>query len=141
MYKIAVIDDNELYCLALQRFLRRDFEVSIFTKVCNFLQRPCFFDLAIVDYSIPAANYEKEIDGCQLICHLKASLPNPPLLVLATGFLSKSELGIGAEICPEADSYIAKDAGLDVISQQIKQLLATRHNIDNDRVSTTRRKS
>lgn len=140
MYKIGVIDDNELYCLALKRFLSQDFEVSIFTKVYNFLQHSCFFDLVIVDYSIPAANYEKEIDGCQLICHLKASLPNPPLLVLATGFLSKSELGIGREICPEADSYLAKDAGLEVISEQVKQLLATRHRTDKTyRVSTTPR--
>ena len=126
MYKIGVVDDNELYCLALQRFLSREFEVSIFTRVSNFLQQAFSFDLVIVDYSIPAANYEKEIDGCQLICHIKASSPNPPLLILATGFLSKNELGIGQEICPQADSYLAKDAGLDAISRQIKQLLATR---------------
>lgn len=126
MYKIGVVDDNELYCLALQRFLSREFEVSIFTKVSNFLQQACSFDLVIVDYSIPAANYEKEIDGCQLICYIKASSPNPPLLILATGFLSKNELEIGEQICPQADSYLAKDAGLDATSLQIKQLLATR---------------
>ena len=126
MYKIGVVDDNELYCLALQRFLSREFEVSIFTRVSNFLQQAFSFDLVIVDYSIPAANYEKEIDGCQLICHIKASSPNPPLLILATGFLSKNELGIGQEICPEADGYLAKDAGLDATSLQIKQLLASR---------------
>ncbi|HCF28694.1 MAG TPA: hypothetical protein DEV81_16155, partial [Cyanobacteria bacterium UBA11049] len=103
-----------------------EFEVSIFTKVSNFLQQTCSFDLVIVDYSIPAANYEKEIDGCQLIRHIKASSPNPPLVILATGFLSKNELGIGHELCPEADGYLAKDAGLDATSLQIKQLLATR---------------
>lgn len=124
MYKIGVVDDNELYCLTLQRFLSKEFEVSIFTRVSKFLQQTCSYDLVIVDYSIPASNYEKQIDGCQLICKIKASLPNPPLLILATGFLSKNDIEIGAEICPEADGYLAKDAGLDVVSQQVKQLLA-----------------
>ena len=126
MYKIGVVDDNELYCLALQRFLSREFEVSIFTRVSNFLQQAFSFDLVIVDYSIPAANYEKEIDGSELICLLKATLPNPPLLILSTGFLSRNELEIGREICPEADDFLAKDTGLEVILQQVKQLIATR---------------
>ena len=126
MYKIAVIDDNELYCLSLKHFLNREFEVTIFTKVSAFLQKPDSYDLVIVDYSLPCANYEKEIDGCELICLLKATLPNPPLLILATGFLSRNELEIGREICPEADDFLAKDAGLQAILQQIEQLLATK---------------
>jgi DNA-binding NarL/FixJ family response regulator len=126
MYKIGIIDDNELYCLSLKHFLSREFEVKIFTKVSAFLQNPRSYDLVIVDYSIPAANYEKQIDGSELICLLKTTLPNPPLLILATGFLSRNELEIGREICPEADGFLAKDTGLEVILQQVKQLLATR---------------
>ncbi len=125
MYKIGIIDDNELYCLSLKHFLSREFEVTIFTRVSAFLQNPRSYDLVIVDYSIPSANYEKEIDGSELICLLK-SMPNPPLLILATGFLSRNELEIGREICPEADGFLAKDTGLEVILQQVKQLLATR---------------
>ena len=126
MYKIGIIDDNELYCLSLKHFLGREFEVKIFTRVSAFLQNPRSYDLVIVDYSLPAANYEKQIDGSELICLLKATLPNPPLLILSTGFLSRNELEIGREICPEADDFLAKDTGLEVILQQVKQLLATR---------------
>lgn len=126
MYKLAIVDDNELYSLSLKHFLKHYFEVSIFTRVSTFLQYPCSYDLVIVDYSLPCANYEKSIDGCELICQLKA-MPNPPLLMLATGFLSKNELDIGQEICPEADGFIAKEMGLDAILQEVEQLLATRN--------------
>lgn len=127
MYKLAIIDDNELYGLSLKHFLKRYFTVTIFTKVSAFLQNPSSYDLVIVDYSLPCANYEKAIDGCQLIYQLKATLPAPPLLILATGFLSINELEIGREICPEADGFLAKEAGLDAVLQQVQQLLATRH--------------
>lgn len=126
MYKIAVVDDDELCGLAIQRFFRREFEVSIFTKVSSFLREPCLYDLVIVDYSIPPANYEKNMDGCQLICHLKATLTQPPLLVLSTGFCSKNEIELGRDICPQADDFIAKDAGLEAILQQVKHLLDSR---------------
>lgn len=126
MYKIGIVDDDELFGLAIRRFLSRDFEVSVFTRVSSFLQAQCSYDLVIVDYSIPCANYEKEIDGCQLICQVKGTLPNPPILVLLTGFLSKNNLELGKGICPEADSFLAKDAGLDTISQQVKYLLASK---------------
>ena len=126
MYKLAIVDDNELYSLSLKHFLKRYFTVTIFTKVSAFLQNPCCYDLVIVDYSLPCANYEKVIDGCQLISQLKATLHTPPLLILATGFLSINELEIGREICPEADGFLAKEAGLDAVLQQVQQLLATR---------------
>ena len=126
MYKIAVIDDDELWSLAIQRFFRKDFEVSVFRQVSSFLRESCNYDLVIVDFSIPTANYEKDTDGCQLINHLKATLHNPPMLVLATGFLSKNDLAMGQEICPEADDFFAKDAGLEAILQQVKQLLESK---------------
>lgn len=39
MDKIAVVDDDELWGLAVQRFFRTDFEVSIFTKASTFLHK------------------------------------------------------------------------------------------------------
>lgn len=126
MYKIAIVDDDELWCFAAKRYFRGNFEVSVFTKVSSFLRDSCYYDLVIVDYSIPSANYEKSVDGCQLISHLKTTLHNPPVLVLATAFVSKNDLEeIGREICPEANYFIAKDVGLEVILQQLKQLLAS----------------
>lgn len=123
MYKVGVVDDDELYSMTVQRFLSREFEVSVFPRVSSFLQKPCSYDVVIVDYSLPCANYEKDMDGCQLICQLKANLTDPPILILLTGFLSQNNLEIGQEICPEADAFLAKDAGLDVILQRVKQLI------------------
>lgn len=125
MEKIAIVDDDELYGITIQRFFRKSFEVSVFTKVSSFLRQPCFYDLVIIDFSIPNANYENEMNGCQLIHQLKTTLDKPPLLVLSTGFLSKNEAEIGQELCPEADYFLAKDAGLETILQQVKQLLLT----------------
>jgi DNA-binding NarL/FixJ family response regulator len=123
MYKIAIVDDDELYGFAIRRYLSQEFEVSFFTKISSFLQSPCCYDVVIVDYSIPAARYEKQMDGCDLICKLKETLPNPPLMVLLTGFLTQNNLEFGQEICPQADSFLAKDTALDVISNHIKKLL------------------
>lgn len=136
MYKIAIVDDDELYSFAIRKYLSQVFEVSSFTKISSFLQSPCYYDLVIVDYSIPAARYEKQMDGCDLICRLKATLPNPPLFVLLTGFLTQNNLEFGQEICPQADSFLAKDTALDAILQHIQQLLESRQKTGNKRHST-----
>jgi CheY-like chemotaxis protein len=124
MYKIAVVDDDKTWCFAIERFLRSDFEVFTFTKISNFLDRLPACDLVIVDYSIAYNPYEERSEGCKLIRYLKKTLPNPPLLVLASAVISKNDLECGKEICPEADAFLAKDAGLERLMQQIKQLLS-----------------
>lgn len=129
MYKIAVLDDDENWCFALQRFFRNYFEVSVFKRVTSFLTELNDYDLVIVDFSIPPAAYEKDMDGCQVICYLKENLPNPPILILATGFISKSNLELGSEICPQADAFFAKDAGLEEILQQTQQLLSLKKEL------------
>lgn len=126
MLKIAVLDDDEKWGFAIQRFFRHDFEVSTYVDVYSFLSQAHEFDLAIVDFSIPAARFEKNINGCELICQLKNTLLQPPLLILATGFLSQYDLRTGTELCPEADGFLVKDIGLESILQQIKQLLAAK---------------
>ena len=126
MHKIAVVDDDEYWCLAVQRFFRRDFEVSVFKGVDRFLSKAGQYELAIIDFSIPPARYETSMTGSELIRHLKETLPDPPLLVLASGFISKNDREIGYQICPEADDFIAKDAGLDEILQRVKTLLESK---------------
>lgn len=128
MYKIAVLDDDEHWGLAVQRFFRNDFEVSIFTTAFRLLREVESYNLVIVDFSIPPAVYEKDMDGRELITHLKQSLSNPPILVLATAFISKNDSEIGRTICPLADAFFAKDAGLEEILQQTKMLLASKRN-------------
>jgi CheY-like chemotaxis protein len=125
-YKIAVVDDDPNWCYAVQRFFRKDFEVCTFTKVCYFLPHSIEYDLVLVDYSIPPAVYEDEIEGCDLIHHLKSTLSNPPLLVLSSAFIGQSDSDLGKKICPEADAFFAKDAGLEALLQETKQLLASR---------------
>ena len=126
MYKIAVIDDDEHWGLAVKRFFRNEFEVSIFTSVSRLLQEVESYDLVIVDFSIPPAVYEKDMDGRELITHLQETLLNPPLLVLATGFISRNDTEVGRNICPSADAFYAKDTGLEEILQQTKLLLESK---------------
>jgi CheY-like chemotaxis protein len=126
MFKIAVLDDDQQWGLAIQRFFRNEFEVSIYVDAYSFLLQAHEYDLAIVDFSIPPARFEKNMNGCELICQLKHDLLRPPVLILATGFLSQNDLGAGKALCPEADGFLVKDIGLAAILQQIKQFLAAK---------------
>ena len=125
MCKIAVLDDDELWCLALHRFFRNIFEVSIFNYASDLLEELAKdakrYDLVMVDLSLPPDRY-KEIDGRKLIRYLRNSLPEPPLLVLVTAFIGKNELESGEINCEEADAFLAKDAGLNEILQRLQEL-------------------
>ena len=126
MYKIAVLDDDELWCQVVQRFFRNTFEVFILSNATSLIEEiekePKRYDLIMVDLSLPPYQY-KVIDGRKLIQHLRKILSSPPLLVLVTAFIGKNELDAGEIICEEADAFLAKDAGLDAISQRLQQLL------------------
>ena len=135
MYKIGVLDDDENWCLIVERFLRKDFEVHTYKTVFTFLQEIEDYDLLIIDFSLPPALYEKGMDGCEIINHIKNNFINPPLLVLATGFISANELEYGREICPEADAFLAKDAGLDIILNEVKRLLEPKERDASNRAS------
>lgn len=132
MYKVAVLDDDEYWCLAIQRYFRKEFEVSIFLDVENFLSKASEFDLAIVDFSIPRARFEAKVSGSDIITHLKKTLEKPPILVLASGFISQSDREAGQQLCLQADDFLAKDAGLDKVLIQIKELIETKLNQSND---------
>lgn len=126
MFKIAVLDDDPQWGFAIQRFFRHEFEVVTYVDVHSFLPQAHEYDLAIVDFSMPPARFERNVNGCELICQLKSSLLHPPVLILATGFLSQHDMGAGKALCPEADGFLVKDIGLDAILQQIKQVLAAK---------------
>lgn len=127
-YKIAVLDDDENWCLAIQRFFRGEFEVSVYKEdIDGFLMEADRYDIAIIDFSIPRARFEARTNGSEVIAKVRSSLEHPPLLVLASGFISKSDREIGVQICPEADAFLAKDAGLDIILHEVKQLLLSRN--------------
>ncbi len=129
MYKIAVVDDDRRWCFVIERFFRKDFEVSTFTRVSSFLRHLSnSYDLVIVDYSMPPANYEQDIQGCEVIRYLKKTISPPPLLVIASGFVGKNDCDLGEKLCSEADAFFAKDAGLEELLQQTKQLIGSRYS-------------
>ncbi len=131
MNRIAIIDDDHLWCLAVQRFFRNTFEVSSFSDANSLLEdierEPNRYDLIMIDLSLPPSQY-KEINGRKLIQHIRKIFPSPPILVLVTAFIGKNELESGKVICEEADAFLGKDAGLDNILQQLQQLLVSPKN-------------
>lgn len=128
MNTIAVVDDDIHWCYVIERFFRNELEVYTFPTVSAFLKQLFDYDLVIVDYSIPPVNYEENIESCELIHHLKNNLRYPPLVVLISGYVSKNDSELGRKICPEADAFLTKDAGLEELLWQIKQLIAANKN-------------
>src|SRR6476646_5772889 len=123
MNKIAILDDDEHWCFSVQRFLRGSFEVFTFNSLSELIPKVSQYDLVIVDFSIPPNQYQENIDGCEIIQRIKQGLSHPPILVLATAFISKNSLELGQQLCPEADFFIAKDAGLEFILTAVSRLL------------------
>lgn len=121
--KIAVLDDDEHWCFLVQRFLRKHFEVSTFQSFSELLPRVAQFALVIVDFSIPPRQYQENIDGCEMIRRIKQRYTPAPILVLSTAFISSNNLEFGKQLCPEADHFIAKDAGLDTVLEVVQTLL------------------
>lgn len=126
MHKIAVIDDDEYWGLAIQRFLRNDFEVKVFTSGRTFFKNAEEFDLVIVDFTIlPSGKFENIVNGYELIQSLKMERSPSPLALLASGYIRQNDLGEMMQSCPLADGFIAKDAGLDALRIQIERLLSS----------------
>lgn len=61
MYRIAVLDDDERWCLALQRFSRNKLEILVFSYaehlVKNLVQQIEQYDLILVDFSLAPARH------------------------------------------------------------------------------------
>ncbi|GAB4280143.1 MAG: hypothetical protein Fur0025_07880 [Oscillatoriaceae cyanobacterium] len=119
--KIAILDDDRLWCLAVKRFFRSEFEVDNFADSHTLINNIHNYKLVIVDFSItPFDKMEKFTNGRELIQHIKLTIINPPVMILISGFISKNDLITATELCPEADDFWAKDAGLDSLLERVK---------------------
>ncbi|HEY9672838.1 MAG TPA: response regulator [Waterburya sp.] len=127
MNTIAVVDDDIHWCFTIERFFKNKFEVYRFPTASEFLKQSFDFDLVIVDYSIPHVTNETYIESIELIRYLK-NLRYPPLIILASGYVSKNDSALGKKISPEVDAFFAKDSGLDELAYTIKQLLTCDSN-------------
>ncbi|WP_218079314.1 DNA-binding transcriptional response regulator [Anthocerotibacter panamensis] len=128
MVKLALLDDDANWCRTAEHFLGQEFGVVVFRSITSFFQeldRLSQFDVLIIDFSLPTARHERsDINGSEIITRIKQSLAHPPLLILATAFVSTKEADqLGRRICPDADAIFPKDAGLETLRQQIHQLL------------------
>ncbi len=114
MQKIAVLDDDENWCLAVARFFRNDFDVDTFTDTQSFLAASLeSYDVVIIDFAIsPTLRYERQVSGIDLIDQLKQQLKNPPIMILTSAFISKNDSGIDQELISAADELLPKDSGL-----------------------------
>ena len=127
MYKLAILDDDEHWCRIVQRFLKQQYAVSSYKSVSTFLWELGElnqYDIFLVDFVLPTARYELNTDGMEIVAALKRHLPRSPVVILVTAYMSKNELEVhGKQMCPEADGFFAKDAGLELLVHQIKRLL------------------
>jgi CheY-like chemotaxis protein len=135
MYKLAILDDDEHWCRIAQRFLNQEYTVATYKSVSTFLwqlEDLQQYDLFLVDFVLPTARHELNIDGIEIVTALKQRLPTSPAVILVTAYMSKNELEVhGKQMCPQADGFFAKDAGLEILADKIKQLLVpvtTDHN-------------
>ena len=134
MYKLAILDDDEHWCRIVQRYMKQQYAVATYKSVSSFLwqlEELNQYDIFLVDFVLPTARYELNIDGMEIITSLKRRLPNSPVIILVTAFMSKNELEVhGKQMCPEADGFFAKDAGLELLADQMKRLLTAGTNED-----------
>lgn len=127
MYKLAILDDDEHWCRIVQRFLKQQYDVAIYKSVSSFLwelDELNQYDIFLVDFVLPTARYELSTDGMEIVTALKRRLARSPVVILVTAYMSKNELEVhGKQMCPEADGFFAKDAGLELLAYQMKRLL------------------
>ncbi|UBF27853.1 response regulator [Kovacikia minuta CCNUW1] len=126
MYKIAVLDDDETWNVAAKRFFsRQGFEVKTFTSPSDFLAEAEQFNLALIDFYLSSSREApSDLNGYAIIRNLKHSLEKCPILVLVSAFVDMES----ARLFPEADFFLVKDIGLDIISQRARELIESRQN-------------
>lgn len=131
MYRLAIVDDNELWCFVVAlRLQQQGYVVSTFTNAHKFLRAAHQFDLVLVDFSIPTPRYQTTLDGSEIICQVKRFLPDPPLLVLISSYFTADLLEQASEICPEADAIFSKQLEAEKLIAQVKQLLVGRNPLN-----------
>ena len=127
MYKVAILDDDEHWCRIVQRFLKQEYVVATYKSVSSFLwelDELHQYNIFLVDFVLPTARHELNTDGMEIVTALKRRLPRSPVVILVTAYMSMNELEVhGKQMCPQADAFFAKDAGLEILVHQMKQLL------------------
>jgi DNA-binding response OmpR family regulator len=125
MYKIAVLDDDVYWSLAVQRFLRKEFLVTIFTDPNHLFEVAEQYNLVIIDFVLsPQPDAQNKLDGYGIIHRLKSTLEQPPLCLLVSGWIDRNDLlTISQRPYCMADDLAAKDAGLETILTKVRRLL------------------
>ena len=127
MVRIAIVDDNDGWCFALEIALhRRGYETKAFTDPWQFLQCADQFDVAIVDFCIPAPRYQIELDGVSLIRQVKEKFVHPPLLLLISSYFPEDAGETLGALCEEADRIMPRPSGIDQLLDPVEKLLAQR---------------
>ncbi|PSB24296.1 hypothetical protein C7B82_27850 [Stenomitos frigidus ULC18] len=131
--KVAVLDHDERWCLAIQRFFRAHFDVITFTDAQSFLLSALdSYDLIIVDFTIaPNHRHETSTNGIEIIHQLKTDLKQLPLTILTSAFISRGDLEFDRTLGSKADAVMPKDCGLDEILQTTQALLHSRELLSN----------
>ncbi len=128
MYKIALLDDDPSWNGAVTRFFtRHGFEVQAFTDVKAFLSQASNCDLALIDFYLTSNSHTStetstDVNGYVIIRQLRQTLEHCPILVLVSAFVDMES----TRLFPEADFFLVKDIGLDVILQRTRELLEYR---------------
>ncbi len=117
MYKILILEDDELFATTLEDFLTdEDFEVDIANdgQECLELNFKKNYDLYIFDINVP------KINGLELLEQLRKSQDNTPTIYL-TSYKDKDTLQ--QAFLNGCDDYLKKPADLDELLLRIKALL------------------
>ncbi len=131
MYKIAILDDYQDFCLSLEYLLQDTYETHTFTDTNIFLEKVELgsYDLVLIDFSISPILDKQINNGCDLIQSLKLKLKEPPILILFTGWISRNALEEGMKICPIADGFLAKDSGIEETLHEINRFLVSKASL------------
>ncbi|GAP98768.1 response regulator [Leptolyngbya sp. NIES-2104] len=134
MFKIAIVDDNETWCFVLANFLQQEgLAVETFSDARKFLAVAAQFDLALVDFSMPAPIYRPEIDGAILIEQIKTQIENPPTLLLISSFFTPDMVQHSQAICEHADACLSKSLGLEGLLAELQKWIPQKEQIDLQR--------
>lgn len=131
MFRIAIVDDNETWCFVLANFLQQEgLAVETFSDARNFLAVLEQFDLALIDFSMPAPAYRPEIDGAVLIEQIKTQIENPPILLLVSSFFTPDMVQHSQAICECADACLSKSLGLQGLLAELQKWIPQEEQID-----------
>mgnify|MGYP002777004010 CR=1 FL=1 len=135
MYRIAIVDDNETWCFVLANFLRHEgFTVETFVDAREFLAVAEQFDLALIDFSMPAPAYRPEIDGTTLIQQIKTRTRKSPILLLVSSFFTPEMLDRSPALCEHADACLSKSLGLEGLLAELQKWLPQANQINSSKV-------